>query len=463
MFQSINPFTEEVISETTPLSDKELDVVLQLCSQRVSSWSELSVEKRCQWIRPLIQALKDQKQSLALLATQEMGKPLGQSLAEVEKCIFFCEYSLSQAPDFLADRSHLPFAPAGSFVSYQALGVLLGIMPWNFPFWQIFRFALPSILAGNTVMVKSAPNVMGCGMEVEKLFLKAGFPEGTYKHIPISLEQTAKVIADPCVQGVSLTGSVRAGKAVASLAGQHIKKTVLELGGSDAYLILDSASLEFAAKKCVISRMNNNGQSCIAAKRLIVVKDRVSDFTELLIEEMKKFEMGNPTLPNTSLGPLARLDLREGLHRQVCRLGVGQNSGPQVLLGGQIPNRKGYFYPPTVLRSMEAKEVADFREELFGPAVLVISVPNEQKAIEVANASPYGLGAGVFSGDVEKAEKIAREKLRAGTCVVNQCLHSHPALPFGGIKESGYGRELSEFGFYEFVNMKTVKVKQTQD
>lgn len=454
MFQSINPFTEEQFSETPALSHQEWEAKLYFSNQVFAGWSNRSLKEKLAFVQHLIRCIGEGKEQLSSLITKEMGKPIRQSLSEIEKCIWFCEYVISRAPSILADRVKLPYAPEKSYVTHQPLGVVLGIMPWNFPFWQVFRFALPTLLSGNTVLVKHAPNVMLCAIALEKLFIKAGFPLGAYQNVPISLEQTEKVIRSWYLKGVSLTGSVEAGRAVASLSGQHLKKCLLELGGSDPYLILDSADLKLAAKECVLSRMNNGGQSCIAAKRFIVTKKNAGEFISLVKKEMSSYEMGDPGLVDTNLGPLARKDLRDRLHSQVNRL---IDKGAKLLLGGALPDRKGCFYPPTVLKS-SSSIVTSFEEELFGPVALVIEVSNEEEAVETANASPYGLGAAIFSQDAVRAEKLAREKLQVGSCMVNQALHSHPALPFGGVKDSGYGRELSAWGFYEFVNVKTIQV-----
>ena len=455
MFQSINPFTEEKFSEIPALSHQELEAKLNLSHQVFADWSNRHLKERLTFVRSLAGSMDKKKEKLASLITTEMGKPLRQSLSEIEKCLWFCEYIIEQAPFILADKVKLPCAPEKSYVMHQALGVILGIMPWNFPFWQVFRFALPTIIGGNTVLVKHAPNVMLCAIELENLFIKAGFPLGTYQNIPISAEQTEKVITSRYLKGVSLTGSVEAGRAVAALSGQHLKKSLLELGGSDPYLVLDSADLELAAKECVLSRMNNGGQSCIAAKRFIVTKKNEEAFISLVKGEMNTYKMGDPGLKETHLGPLARKDLRDRLDSQVNYL---IDKGATLLLGGQVPDRRGYFYPPTILKSSAFSVVSSFEEELFGPVAFVVVVSSEEEAVETANASPYGLGAAIFSRDIVKAEKLAREKIQVGSCVVNQALHSHPALPFGGIKDSGYGRELSAWGFYEFVNVKTIQV-----
>ena len=456
MFQSIHPFTGQVTAQFKPLSDRGLEQKVCLASQLFQQYRTESLSERLSCVLRLTHLLQNHKQDLASLITQEMGKPLVQSLREIEKSLSLCEYMVKVAPRVLADSMDLPLAPPSCGIVYQPLGVVLGIMPWNFPVWQVMRFALPTLLSGNTALVKPAPNVMGTSEKLSQLFQKA-FEKEVYQHLPISLEQTQGLIADSRIRGVSLTGSVRAGRAVAALAGRHLKKTVLELGGSDPYIVLDDADLKLAARQCVLSRMNNNGQSCIAAKRFIITKKKAGEWIPLVLKEMQTFQAGDPTLPSTRLGPLARRDLRDQLQAQVGEL---QNRGAKLLSGGDIKSpllpQKGWFYPPTVLTSDQDKVFA-YKGELFGPVALILQVQNEEEALQVANSSPYGLGSAVFSRDLKRARAMAL-RLETGSCAINQCLHSHPALPFGGVKDSGYGRELSPLGFYEFMNIKTLRL-----
>ena len=452
-FFSINPYTEKKFLQVSSLSSLQLKKVLISSGKAFEGWKRLTVRDRKVFIRNLIKILDEKKLELAKRITQEMGKPYSQSAAEIEKCQVLAQYVCRYAESFLK-RKILPSSPQKSYVSFQPLGAILGIMPWNFPAWQTFRFALPVLAGGNVVLIKPAPNVMGGALLLKKIFDKAGFPKGVFQNLPISLPQTKELIGHPFIQGVSLTGSVKAGKAVAETAGRHLKKCVLELGGSDPYLILDKAHLELSAKECVLSRMNNNGQSCIAAKRFIVTKKNLKTFSNLVVQKMKTFKMGDPLLSQTTLGPLARKDLQQHLQRQVQAL---IKRGAKCLLGGLIPKRKGYFYPATVLIIKADKLPAVFTEELFGPAALIIVVKNEAEALKAANASIFGLGSAVFGRDKALAESIVRDKISAGLGSVNRGLHSHPALPFGGIKQSGFGRELSEFGFYEFINIKTIQ------
>ncbi|HXF99607.1 MAG TPA: NAD-dependent succinate-semialdehyde dehydrogenase, partial [Bacteroidota bacterium] len=342
-----------------------------------------------------------------------------------------------------------------SFVTFQPLGILLAIMPWNFPFWQVFRAAAPALMAGNTVVLKHASNVSGCALEIEKLLREAGLPLGVFSTLLLSSSRVNMLIEHPLVRAVTITGSTAAGKAVAAKAGAMLKKTVLELGGSDPYIVLEDANLDEAVATCVASRLINNGQSCIAAKRFIVVESVKKRFEEMFVERMKAQNVGDPLDPSVAVGPLARRDLRDELHHQVRR---SIEKGARLLCGGEVPSGRGAFYPPTVLTNV-AKGMPAYDEELFGPVAAIISAKDEADAIRIANDSAFGLGAAVFTSNLQKGERIAAEELEAGSCFVNAFVRSDPRLPFGGIKDSGYGRELSVFGIREFVNIKTVWVK----
>ena len=457
MFLSINPWTEKTIGQTPALSHKSLEKKLNLSNKSFASWRALSLDKKIALVQKLKKGLLKNKKELATLITQEMGKPFSQSQAEVEKSAKLCEYMASQARLILADKTKIPFAPPGSYITFQAMGVILGIMPWNFPLWQAMRFALPALLGGNVILLKPADHVMLSALCLEKLFLSVGFPLGVCQVLPISIAQTGKVIADDRVRGVSLTGSVKAGRTVASLAGQYLKKTVLELGGSDPYIITNSADLKLSAKECVLSRMNNSGQSCIAAKRLILTQKTCKKFISFAKDQLLPYKVGkDPMYKSTKLGPLARKDLRDNLHNQVQSL---IKKGAKCEMGGFLPKGKGYFYPPTLL-SISDKSLGRFEEELFGPVALVIVVQKEEELLKVANNSPYGLGGAIFSRNQKKANLWAKDYIESGSCAVNQALHSHPALPFGGVRDSGYGNELSSFGFYEFLNIKTIVIRE---
>lgn len=450
--QTENPATGQPLKEYHTWSDETLDAELEQVNQRFSSWKNRTFDERAELMNSAAKRLRDRSEEIAELMGREMGKPHSQGVAEAEKCAWVCEYYAEHAEEFLADDLRSSDA-SKSYVSYQPIGPVLTIMPWNYPFWQVFRFAAPSLMAGNVGLLKHARNVTGCARAIESIFLDAGFPEHVFRTLPISVEQANDAIEDERVRAVTLTGSTRAGKAVASNAGSNVKKTVLELGGNDPYLILEDADLDRAVEQCVQSRMLNSGQSCIAAKRFIVHESHAEDFTDRVIQTMKELTMGPPE-KDPDLGPQAREDLRDDLHDQVQR---AEEDGATVALGGEIPDRDGYYYPPTVLTDVEPGMVA-FEEELFGPVATVITASGEQEAVEMANQSPFGLGAAVFTEDEEKGEQIARDKLEAGCCFVNAFVKSDPRLPFGGVKESGYGRELSSEGIREFVNTKTVYI-----
>jgi succinate-semialdehyde dehydrogenase/glutarate-semialdehyde dehydrogenase len=384
----------------------------------------------------------------------EMGKPIRQGRSEVEKCAWVCEYYADNALEMLQPEKIATDA-GNSFVTFRPLGVILAIMPWNYPFWQVFRFAAPGLMAGNAAVLKHASNVPGCALAIEDVFNKAGFPENLFRNVLISGEQTKGVIEHPLIKAVTLTGSNFAGQAVASTAGKLLKKSVLELGGSDPYIVLEDADLQSAAKTCVESRLLNSGQSCIAAKRFVVIEDVRRRFEDMFIAYMQTKKMGNPMEEDIDIGPQARFDLRDDLHRQVAQ---SIEKGAKCLLGGEIPNGKGAYYPATVLSGIQ-KGMPAYEEEVFGPVAAIISVKDEREAIQVANDTSFGLGAAIFTEDLERGERIATYELEAGCCFVNAFVKSDPRLPFGGIKSSGYGRELSHYGIKEFVNIKTVYVQ----
>src|SRR5713101_1374978 len=380
----------------------------------------------------------------------EMGKPVTQGEAEVEKCAWGCEYYAEHAARFLAPEPRETDA-ARSYVRFDPLGPVLAVMPWNFPFWQVFRFAAPALMAGNAGILKHASNVPRCALEIERVFRAAGLPEGLFGTVLVGPAAVPALIADARIRAVTLTGSDRAGSQVAEQAGRHLKKTVLELGGSDPFIVLEDADLERAATTAVEARLINSGQSCIAAKRFIVVEHVAERFLERFTSEMRARRVGDPLDPATQVGPQARLDLRENLHRQVQE---SVKRGARLVLGGQVPAGQGAFYPPTVLIAVEPGMPA-FDQETFGPVAAVIRAKDEADAIRLANASPYGLGASVWTADVKRGERVARE-IDAGSVFVNALVKSDPRLPFGGVKRSGYGRELSQYGLREFVNIKTV-------
>lgn len=451
--QVINPATAEIINTYNEHSNDEVQNILHKTYQAHLSWRKETFAHRSALMNKAADCLDKKKETYAALMTQEMGKPITQSRSEVEKCADVCRYYAEHAESFLADEI-IKTDASKSYVSYQPLGVVLAVMPWNFPFWQVFRFLAPALMAGNGGILKHAANVPGCAMAIEEIIREAGFPEDIFRALLISSKEVKSVIENKNIQAVTLTGSTPAGKAVASAAGAVLKKSVLELGGSDPYVILDDADLEEAVQLCVKSRMINGGQSCIAAKRFIVVESHKEAFEHLFVNHMKKFKMGDPLSQETTLGPQARHDLRDQLHEQVQK---SIKDGARLLLGGEIPEGKGAYYPATILTDVQKGNLA-YSEELFGPVATIISAKDEKEAIEIANDSIFGLGAAVFSKDTSKAERIAKEELEAGACFANTFVRSDSRLPFGGIKESGYGRELSSFGIKEFVNIKTVYI-----
>lgn len=454
MLTSINPANNKLIKSYNEMTSEESSNIISLTNESFIKWKETSFKQRSELMKNAAKVLRENSEEYSVLMTLEMGKPIIQSRSEVEKCAWVCEYYADNAEKFLKDEI-IKTDATKSFVSFQPLGIVLAIMPWNFPFWQVFRFAAPNLMAGNAGLLKHASNVSGCALAIEDVFRKAGFPENLFRALLVTSKNVKEVIANEKVQAVTLTGSVPAGKSVASLSGSLIKKTVLELGGSDPYVILEDADLEKAALSCVTSRLINAGQSCIAAKRFIVVESVYDEFEKLYLEIMSNKKMGDPLDVGNDLGPQASIALRDELHDQVLR---SVKQGAEIILGGTIPETDGAFYPPTILRNVKPG-MAAFDEELFGPVAALIKANDESDAINLANKSIFGLGAAVFTKDLKRGERIAKEKLNAGCCFVNDFVKSDPRLPFGGIKESGYGRELSPFGIKEFVNIKTVYIK----
>lgn len=451
MIKSINPTTDEEIKVYKEMSDQEVSGIINGSHKSFLYWKEKSFSERAGKMKKAAALLKDRKENLSKLMTLEMGKPIKQSRSEIEKCASACKFFAENAESFLKDEV-IKTDALKSFVAFEPHGVILAIMPWNFPFWQVFRFAAPNLMAGNAGILKHSSNVTGCALAIEEIFKEAGFPEGLFRTLIISSKKIEGIIKNKFVQAVTLTGSVPAGRSVAAAAGSMLKKSVLELGGSDPYVILEDADLEKAAETCVSSRLINSGQSCIAAKRFIAVEKIYEDFEELYIEKMKQKKMGDPLEETVEVGPQARADLRNELHEQVLK---SISKGAKAVLGGKIPDRKGAFYFPTILSNVSPGMPA-YQEELFGPVASLIKAKNEDEAIRIANDSSFGLGAAVFTSDVERGETIAKKKLDAGNCFINDFVRSDSRLPFGGIKESGYGRELSYFGIREFVNIKTV-------
>lgn len=452
-FSTVNPANGKVIQEYTEFSDPQIEKVLQDSQSAFKQWSKLSFAERARHMQVMADYLLREKNELAKIITLEMGKPLSAAIAEIEKCALVCHHYAEKAEDYLMPRM-IQTEMQKSYVTYKPLGPIFNIMPWNFPFWQVFRFAAPNLMAGNTAILRHAPITTGCGLLIEKSFEAAGFPKDVFRTVIVSNDQAATIIAHPVIAGVTLTGSERAGRIVGAEAAGALKKVVLELGGSDPYIILEDADLNLAAELCVKSRLSNSGQICIAAKRLIVVEKIYEAFKQKVLALVQQYRVGDPMDPNTQMGPMARDDLRDQLQEQIKK-SVAQ--GAKILFGGEAISGDGYYFSPTVMESIPENSPA-YCDELFGPVISLFKVKDESEAIRIANDTRFGLGAGVFTKDIARGEKIAQDKLNAGCCVVNTTVASDPRLPFGGSKGSGYGRELSAEGIKEFVNIKTVVV-----
>ena len=452
-FEVVHPATGESLETYPEMAPEAVQEILTQVDMAQRAWRGTSLEHRADCLRQAAKLLRERADKLARRMALEMGKPMAQGRSESEKCAWVCEYYAENGAAFL-ESEIIETDARRSFVAFRPLGVVLAVMPWNFPLWQVFRFAAPALMAGNGGVLKHASNVPGCALDIEDILREAGFPEHLFRTLLISSRQVEAVLDSPIVRAATLTGSTAAGRAVAALAGQRIKKTVLELGGSDPYVILEDADLASAAETCVVSRLINSGQSCIAAKRFVVVESVREEFERLVVQHMAAAVVGDPLEEGTEVGPMARADLRDELHEQLER---SIAEGARLLLGGKVPEGPGAFYPPTVLTDV-GLGMAAYEEELFGPVAAILPVADEAEALRVANDSPFGLGAAVFTADLERGERIATEELEAGCCFVNAFVRSDPRLPFGGIKESGYGRELSLVGLREFVNAKTVYI-----
>lgn len=449
-FHSINPYNGKQVGNYTSLSSDALDAKLNKAEQAFKSWSKTPLSYRTGLIKKVGQLLRENNEDYAQMITSEMGKPISESRAEVNKCALVCDYYAENAEAFLATEV-IKTEASQSFVRHDPIGTVFAIMPWNFPFWQVLRFAAPTLTAGNTGLLKHAANVFGCGLKIEELFTKAGYPEGVFQNLIIHHDQSEKIIAHNTVKAVTLTGSERAGSAVAQLAGKYIKKSLLELGGNNAFIVLEDADIDQAVKTAVTARMLNCGQSCIAAKRFILVETIYDDFVAKFTETVRQLKAGDTTDDITQLGPLARKDLADELNRQV-QDSIAQ--GATLLLGGEKDN---CFHQPTILGNIKPGMTA-FNEETFGPLAAMIKVKDIDEAFKLAEQSKFGLGASVFTKDIEKALQYA-SKISDGAYFVNELVKSDPRLPFGGTKISGYGRELAKDGILEFVNRKTVYVK----
>ncbi len=452
-FSTRSPLTGKLIREFAFDPSARIDATVQIASAAQRGWAQATLAERGLALARFADVLQAQQMELAQLMALEMGKPVRQGRIEIEKCAWNLRFVAEQGAAFLADES-IQTEAANSYLTYRPLGLVLMIMPWNFPFWQVIRGAASALMAGNGVIIKHAPNVPQCSLAIVRCAEQSGLPAGLVSQAFASLDDTHALIRDPRIAAVSFTGSTQGGRAVASAAGGALKKCVLELGGSDPYVILTDADMPLAARTCATSRLLNAGQTCISAKRFIVVESCYAAFIAAFQQEMAMQAVGDPMLDTTDVGPMARSDLREQLHRQVeSSIAAGAN----CLFGGALPEGAGYFYPPTVLVDVRPG-MAAFDEETFGPVAAVVRAANDEDALRLANATPYGLGAAIFSRDVLRAEALAREQLESGNVVVNGLVKSDPRLPFGGVKASGIGRELGRHGMLEFVNIKSVVV-----
>lgn len=450
--ESVNPATGSPVKAYPMLGRDELERALHDARTAFLRWRTTTFEERAGLMRSAAGLLRARRDELATLMATEMGKPVRQGRAEAEKCAWACEHYAEHAERYLVpDRVATDAAKA--YVAFEPLGPILAVMPWNFPLWQVFRFAAPALMAGNVGLLKHASSVPGCAVAIGETFAAAGFPRGCFRTLLIDSEAVGAVIDSPAVAAVTLTGSGPAGASVAARAGAALKKTVLELGGSDPYVVLEDADLDLAARVCVAARIVNSGQSCIAGKRFIVVSAVAGAFLDRFVAGMKACRVGDPLDEATDIGPLARADLRDALHRQVAE---SIARGAKLVLGGAIPTGPGAYYPATVLTDV-APGMPAYDEELFGPVAAIVAARDEDDAIRLANDSPFGLGAALFTRDGARGERLAR-RIDAGAVFINAQVASDPRLPFGGVKASGYGRELGAYGIREFVNAKTVVV-----
>ncbi len=453
MIASVSPADGRLLAEYEETSPEDVATHIETAARLQREWERTTFAERAEPMNRLAELLDLERDEIAVLMAQEMGKPLAQGRSEVEKCAWVCRHYAEHAERILADEP-IDADRTKSYVAYRPLGVVLAVMPWNFPFWQVFRFLAPALMAGNGGLLKHASNVTGSALAIDRLVVEAGFPDGLFRTLVVPARRVDEILESSHVVAATLTGSDPAGRAVATKAGSLLKKTVLELGGSDPYLVLADADLEAAASACAASRLINGGQSCISAKRFIVDESVVDEFTNLLATGLGKAVMGDPFDPATTLGPMARADLRDELHDQVVRTVEG---GGRLVMGGVIPDGPGAYYPPTLIAGVE-KGMAIYHEETFGPVAAVIAAKGVDDAVRIANDSEFGLGAAIFTSDLELGERVARDQLQAGSCFVNALVASDPRLPFGGIKTSGFGRELSDLGMKEFLNAKTVVV-----
>jgi len=452
-FKSVNPVDGKTVAEIKAFTPDELEAALRQAAQAAPHWRQQKLAERCRLLQQAAAILRERAEDFARMMTLEMGKPIREARAEIEKSAWGCEYYAAEGPAFLADEE-ISSDAGRSLVVYQPLGTVLAVMPWNFPFWQVFRFAAPALLAGNTGLLKHASNVPQCALAIESVFADAGFPAGVFRTLMISSSQVEGVIQDPRVQAVTLTGSEPAGRQVAATAGAQIKKSLLELGGSDPFIVLEDADLDLAVEQAVVSRFLNTGQSCIAAKRFIVVDAIAEVFIDRFRTAVETLVSGDPLDDATELGPMARVDLRDELHQQVVD---SLSQGAVAVTGCSPAAGDGVYYQASILDHVKPG-VRAYNEELFGPVASIIRAADENEALRIANDTDFGLGGSVWTRDSERGEHIARQ-LECGCAFVNGLVKSDPRLPFGGIKHSGYGRELSRLGIHEFVNAKTIWIR----
>ncbi|MCM5704525.1 NAD-dependent succinate-semialdehyde dehydrogenase [Larsenimonas salina] len=452
---TINPATGQNIRTFETISDQALQEKIDATHAAFSDWKARSIGERGELIKKVGERLAANKDRLAKLMTEEMGKPISQAPGEIDLCKAICDYSADNADQVLADEER-ELDGGRALVSYQPMGVIFGIQPWNFPFYQVIRYTIANLMAGNTVLLKHAPNVWGCAEALEEIFREAGMPENVFNVLYIADEQASQVTEHKHVRGVTFTGSAATGRKVAAAAGENLKKSVLELGSNDAFLVLEDADIDKAVNACVMGRVYNNGQTCVAAKRFVVVDSVYDTFRDAFVEKMRQTEFGDPMNENTQLGPVARKDLRDTLHQQVQD---SIKNGATCTVGGELPDVDGFFYPATVLEDVKPGMPA-YDGELFGPVAALIRATDEEDALRIANDSVYGLGGGIFSEDEERAVKLARDHFDTGMVSINGYYIAQPNLPFGGVKDSGYGREHGGFGMREFVNIKSLMIAQ---
>ncbi|MFL6829426.1 MAG: NAD-dependent succinate-semialdehyde dehydrogenase [Sphingomicrobium sp.] len=452
--QTVNPATGEPGRSYDQHRLDDAQAAAAAARKAFLEWRRTSFAERAAIVRRAGDLLRARKDEYARLMTEEMGKTVDDGRAEIEKCAVNCDWFADHAEDYLANEPRDIGGPE-AFVTFNPIGVVLAVMPWNFPFWQAFRFAAPALMAGNGALLKHASNVPGCALAIEQVLHDAGVPRDLFRMLLLPSSEVEALIKDDNIAAVTLTGSVAAGRSVATAAGSVIKKCVLELGGSDAYVVLEDADIAAAAKIAATARMVNGGQSCIAGKRFIVVRPILEPFEKALVDAMRTFDMGDPTREGTKLGPMQSVEARDHIHAQVSE---SIRKGARLLLGGHVPDRPGAWYPATVLTNVLPGQPAH-DEEVFGPVAAIIAAEDERDAIRIANDSEFGLGSGVLTADLERGRRIAAEELEAGSSFVNENVRSDPRTPFGGVKHSGYGRECSAFGIHEFVNIKTVHVK----